>query len=85
MGLGDENLEAILLTLVQQLLDKAGKEGRGRLCRAVVLNLGQPRCSWLAIPKSLHHQLCWLGFLGVTVQEYLGYPRLGITGVEQYD
>ena len=32
-----------------------------------------------ATPRSLHHQLCWLGFLGVAVQKHLSNLRLRTT------
>ena len=47
--------------------------------RSVVLNLGLLRCFWTATPRSLHPQLCCLGFLGVAVQKHLSNPRLRTT------
>ena len=34
------------------------------------------------VPIRLHHQLCWLKFLGVAVQEHLGYLRMGATALQ---
>ena len=48
----------------------------GKGANAAVPNFGYPG-SWTAVPKNL--QLCCPGFLGVAVQEHLGYSRLGTT------
>ena len=37
----------------------------------MIPNLGVSRCSQTKVPRSLHHQLGWPGFLGVVVQEHL--------------
>ena len=50
---------------------------------SVVLGFGKSRGSWTAVPRSCHHQLYWLGFLGVSAQEPLDYPRLGTTALFQ--
>ena len=50
-----------------------------QLPRTVVPNLG---CSWIAVPRSLHPQLCCQAFLGIAIQKHLGYPRLGTTDLE---
>ena len=52
-------------------------------CKSVMPILGSPRCSWAAVPRSLHCHMGWLEFLGVEVQEHLGYPRLGTTDVSE--
>ena len=49
--------------------------------KSVVLNLGLLRCFWSATPRRLHHQLCWLGFLGFAIQKYLSNPRLRTTAL----
>ena len=49
--------------------------------RAVVPNLGYPRCSWTAIPRRLQQHLCAPAFMGVAVQEHVGYLRLGTTAL----
>ena len=38
---------------------------------AVAPNLGPPDVFGLQLPEAFHHHLCWPGFLGVEVQEYL--------------
>lgn len=49
------------------------------LCsRAVVPNLGQPKCPWTATSKSW-----WWWPLGIAAQKHLGYPWLGTTGLER--
>ena len=45
---------------------------------AVVPNLGSPDVLGLYNARSLRHQLCWPGFLGVVVQK-IGNPRMGTT------
>ena len=52
--------------------------------RAAVPKLGLPRCSWTAVPRSLHPLSCWPGFLGVAVQEPLCDPSLRTTGPDDH-